>query len=133
MLVLVCLGSLPVKEGGRELVHCTLSQLKKIFFLYYSFLEVCVCAIWYRVLIQYINLSEAIVHMLHCTSSFFQFQFSFAGRQGSSQSDPCTITGFGSFKLPTCDWLQKGRSHSHMESSLVWWLREMLHVGLRVN
>ena len=48
-------------------------------------------------LIQYIKLSEAIVHMLHCTSSFFQFQFSFAGRQGSSQSDPCTITGFGSF------------------------------------
>ena len=52
------------------------------------------------------------------------------GRQGSSQSDPCTITGFGSFKLPTCDWLQKGQSHSRMESSLVWWLREMLHVGL---
>ena len=44
-----CLGSLPVKEGGRELVHCTLSQLKKIFFFYCSFLEVCVCAIWYRV------------------------------------------------------------------------------------
>ena len=38
--------------------------------------------------------------------------------------------GFGSFKLPTCDWLQKGRSHSHMESSLVWWLHETLHVGL---
>ena len=47
--VCVCLGSLPVKEGGRELVHCTLSQLMKIFFLYYSFLEVCVCVIWYRV------------------------------------------------------------------------------------
>ena len=26
----------------------------------------------------------------------------FAGHQGSSQSDPCTNTGFGSFKLPTC-------------------------------
>ena len=24
------------------------------------------------------------------------------------------------FKLPTCDWLQKGRIHSHMESSPVW-------------
>ena len=49
---------------------------------------------------------------------------SFAGHQGSSQSDPRTNTGFGSFKLPTCGWLQKGRSHSHMymESSLVWWL-----------
>ena len=35
-------------------------------------------------LIQYIKLSEAIVHMLHCTSSFFQFQFSFVGRQRSS-------------------------------------------------
>ena len=80
-------------------------------------------------LIQYIKLSEAIVHMLHCTSSFFQFQFSFAGRQGSSQSDPCANTGFSSFKLPTCDWLQEGWSHSHMESSLVWWLHEMLHVG----
>ena len=41
-------------------------------------------------------------------------KFSFAGRQGSSQSDLCTNTGFGSFKLPTCGWLQKGRSHSHM-------------------
>ena len=67
-------------------------------------------------LIQYIKLSEAIVHMLHWTSSFFQFQFSFAGHQGSSQSDPCTITGFGFFKLLTCDWL-----------------REMLYVGLRVK
>ena len=47
--VCVCLGSLPVKEGGRELVHCTLSQLMKIFFLYSSFSEVYVCAIWYRV------------------------------------------------------------------------------------
>ena len=39
--------------------------------------------------------------------------------QGSSQSDHRTNTGFGSFKLPTCEWLQKGRSHSQMESSLV--------------
>ena len=46
----------------------------------------------------------------------------FAGHQGSSQSDLCTNTGFSSFKLLTCGWLQKGRSHSHMymESSLVW-------------
>ena len=39
--------------------------------------------------------------------------FSFAGHQGSSQSDSCTVTGFGSFKLLTCDWLQKWWSHSH--------------------
>ena len=41
-------------------------------------------------------------------------QFLFAGHQGSSHSDLCANTGFGSFKLPTCGWLQKGRSHSHM-------------------
>ena len=51
----------------------------------------------------------------------------FAGHQGSSQSDHHTITGFGSFKLLTCDWLQKGRSHSHTESSLVFWLRCIAH------
>ena len=45
----------------------------------------------------------------------------------SSQSDLCANTGFGSFKLPTCDWLQKGRSHSHTESSLVFWLRCIAH------
>ena len=46
----------------------------------------------------------------------------FAGHQESSQSDLCPNTGFGSFKVPTCEWLQKGRSHSHMymESSSVW-------------
>ena len=32
------------EEGGRELVHCTLSQLTKMF-LYYIYM----CAIWYRV------------------------------------------------------------------------------------
>ena len=53
--------------------------------------------------------------------------FSFFGHQGSSQSDPCTITGFSSFKLLTCDWLQKGQSHSHMESSPVWWLHAMYY------
>ena len=42
-----------------------------------------------------------------------------ADHQGSSLSGRCTNTGFGSFKLPTCEWLQKGRSHSQMESSLV--------------
>ena len=59
-----------------------------------------------------------------CFFFLFVFLFFFAGHQGSSQSDPRTNTGFGSFKLPTCGWLQKGRSHSHMymESSLVWWL-----------
>ena len=44
----------------------------------------------------------------------------FAGRLGSSQSAHCTNTGFSSSKLQTCGWLQKGQSHSHMESSLVW-------------
>ena len=39
------------------------------------------------------------------------------GHQGSSQSGHHTNTGFGSFKLPTCYWLQKGWSHSHTESS----------------
>ena len=38
----------------------------------------------------------------------------FAGHHGSFQSDLCTNTGFGSFKLLTCGWLQKGQSHSHM-------------------
>ena len=42
------------------------------------------------------------------------YSLPFAGHQGSSQSDLCTNTGFSSFKLPTCGWLQKGRSHSHM-------------------
>ena len=60
-----------------------------------------------------IELSEAIVHATLYMHSLFPFQFSFTGHQGISQSDPCTITGFGSFKLQTCDWLQKGRSHSH--------------------
>ena len=57
----------------------------------------------------------------------FQFMvlISFAGHQGSSQCDPCTVTGFGSFKFPTCDWLQKRWSHSHTESSPVWWLHAM--------
>ena len=35
----------------------------------------------------------------------------FAGHQGSSLSDHCTAsadTGFGSFKLLACGWLQKG-------------------------
>ena len=49
----------------------------------------------------------------------------FSGHQGSSQSDPCTVTGFGSFKLSIHDWLQKGRSHFHTESSPVWWLHAM--------
>ena len=30
------------------------------------------------------------------------------------------------FKLPTCDWLRKGWSHSHTESSLVFWLRHVV-------
>ena len=71
--------------------------------------------------------------MPHCTSGFPQFQFSFAGHQGSSQSDPCTITSFGSFKLPTCDWPQKGRSHPHTEPSPVRRSRETLDAGPRVN
>ena len=58
-------------------------------------------------------------------------RFIFAGHQGSSQSDHCTNTGFSSFKLPTCGWLQKGRSHSHNTWSPAqsgsW---DMLHVGL---
>ena len=55
----------------------------------------------------------------------------FAGHQGSSQSDLCANTGFGSFKFPICGWLQKGQSHSHRTWSLAqsgsW---GMLHVGL---
>ena len=49
----MCLGSLPVKEGGRELVHCTLSQLMKIFFLFllWFFGGVCVCDMVQSVLI----------------------------------------------------------------------------------
>ena len=59
----------------------------------------------------------------------------FAGHQGSSQSDPHTTMGFGSFELPTCVWLQKGRSPSHSESSLIFWLRCVVHgftCGLRM-
>ena len=65
---------------------------------------------------------------------FFVFVF-FAGHQRSSQSDPHTNTGFGSFKLPTCGWLQKGRSHSHMymESSLVWWLGQCVKLTVATS
>ena len=35
------------------------------------------------------------------------------------------ITDFGSFKLSSCHWIQKGWSHSNLESILVWWLVEM--------
>ena len=50
--------------------------------------------------------------ILFCHSDFL------ADHQGISETDHHTNTGFGSFKLPTCEWLQKGRSHSQMESSL---------------
>ena len=36
-------------------------------------------------------------------------KLSFAGHQGSSQFDQLTNTGFGSFKLLTCGWLEKGQ------------------------
>ena len=79
-------------------------------------------------LIQYIKLSEAIVHMLYCTCiASFNSSFLLLVVRGVPSLILAQNTGFGSFKLPTCDWLQKGRSHSHIESSLVWWLCEMLH------
>ena len=60
---------------------------------------------------------------------------SFTGHQESSQSDPRTTTNFGSFELLTCVWLQKGRSPSHSVSSLIFWLRCVVHgftCGLRM-
>ena len=73
------------------------------------------------------------VHMHLNVLLFPVHSFLFAGHQGSSQTDHRTTTGFGSFKLPTCDWLQKGRSHSHMESSLVFWLKYVAHMVLHVG
>ena len=76
-------------------------------------------------IISYSTCSYDSIRIVHIRI-FFCFFF-FAGHQGSSQSDNRTTTGFGSFKLPTCDSLQKGRSHSHTESSLVFWLRCIAH------
>ena len=82
---------------------------------------------------QYIVTTCSVIFYLFIFIFYFLFIYFFfflvvvAGHQGSSQSDLCTNTGFGSFKLPTCDWLQKGRSHSRTESSLVFWLRCIVH------
>ena len=39
---------LPAEEGGRELVHCTLSQCKKILnFFLFVFGGACLCVIYY--------------------------------------------------------------------------------------
>jgi len=54
----------------------------------------------------------------YCFATSFENAVFLADHQGSSQTDHCANTGFSSFKLPTCEWLQKGRSHSQMESSL---------------
>ena len=83
MCVCVCLESLPVEEGGRELVHCSLSQLMKIILL----LEVCVQrdieCLNLCMLIQYIiKLSEAVVHMLHCTCIASSFPVFFCWSPG---------------------------------------------------
>ena len=84
--VRVCVESLLVKKGGRERVHCTLSQWKQDNWTSSS-LEVLACE-WY----------------VYWTSSYVSIVY-FAGHQGSSQSGHCTKTGFSSFKFPTCDWL----------------------------
>ena len=82
-------------------------------------------------IISYSTCSYDSIRIVHIKIFFCFFFYFFAGHQGSSQSDNRTTTGFGSFKLPTCDWLQKGRSHSHMESSLVFWLRCIAHGFIR--
>ena len=63
--------------------------------------------------------------MFDCFAVSIVHSFLFVGHQGSSQSDLRTNTGFGSFKLPTCGWLQNGVWSPAQYGS---W--DMLHVGL---
>ena len=95
-----------------------------LYILLWRYQFVCDIHAVYKI-ISYSTCSYDSIKIMH-TRIFICFLF-FAGHQGSSQSDHRTITGFSSFKLPTCDWLQKGRSHSHTESSQVFWLRCVVH------
>ena len=140
-----CVGvfeSLPVKEGGRERVHCTLSQWKQdqwFLSLIFFFRGACLCVIYYTEYYQAELLASfpgaappprlgtrlaelpdtklygycVSMNLTECCYFLLKFTALFAGYQGSSHSYHRTNTGFSSFKLPTCGLLQKGRSHSH--------------------
>ena len=61
---------------------------------------------------------------------FFREMLKNTGLQGSTLSGPCMTTGFGSFELPTCGLLQKGRDHSppkfYFVRSPAFWLVQLL-------
>ena len=121
--VCVCMcvfESLPVKDDGREGVHFTHFQSvkRKYLVLFFFFFGAPVGVIQHSEQSNVELIGGITLVNTHLNFLLFQVHsFLLAGHQGSSQSNLRAV--FGSFKLPTCDWLQKGRSHTHTEFSLV--------------
>ena len=124
-LVCVCVcvfENSPVKEGGRQLVHCSKNDFfHVVFFLGRLFL----CDIQHPM--------KVYSYIMHWNVLLLPVNgFLFAGRQGIPQSDPCTVAGFGSLNSwPVTGYREGGATSIWSPAQSGDYI--VLHVGLHVG